>query len=304
MACPQRQQAGLRGGRGKPDVFFTEFIPVDGLFSKGYEKVLETLKFTKKEQPIVAQIWGSNPENFYKAAGLIKKLGFDGIDINMGCPDRDIEKQGAGAALIKNPVLAKEIIRAALRGAQNKQKKIPVSIKTRIGYNKNEISTWIPTLLEEDLAALTIHLRTRKEMYATPAHWELAEKIVKLRGKYAPKTLIIGNGDVKSVAEARELIKKTRVDGVMFGRSVLGNPWFFAPRSLGEVGFPTTAERLNAIIEHAELFEGEHFESIKKHFHAYAKGFEGAKELRESLMKVKNLAETKKVIENFLDNMV
>jgi len=231
-------------------------------------------------------------------------LGFDGIDINMGCPDRDIEKQGAGAALIKNPVLAKEIIRAALRGAQNKQKKIPVSIKTRIGYNKNEISTWIPTLLEEDLAALTIHLRTRKEMYATPAHWELAEKIVKLRGKYAPKTLIIGNGDVKSVAEARELIKKTRVDGVMFGRSVLGNPWFFAPRSLGEVGFPTTAERLNAIIEHAELFEGEHFESIKKHFHAYAKGFEGAKELRESLMKVKNLAETKKVIENFLDNMV
>jgi len=289
---------------GKPDIFWTEFVSTDGLFSKGRDYCLRILKFLPKERPIVAQIFGSNPINFEKAAELIVDLGFDGIDINMGCPDRDIEKKGGGAALIRNPDLAKEIIRAAKKGAG----KIPVSVKTRIGYNKNQIAEWIPILLQEDIAALIVHFRTRKEMYAVPAHWELAKEIIKLRDKHAPKTLIIGNGDVKSLEQANDLIKETGLDGIMIGRAVLGNPWFFSKKS------PTLSKRLNAIIEHAEIFDGFHkkdvdkngcykqFDSLKKHFHAYAKGFRGSKDLRDELMKTKNTLEVKKIIENFLNN--
>jgi nifR3 family TIM-barrel protein len=277
---------------GKPDVFWTEFISVDALFSpKGRKYCLEALAFDKNEHPIVAQVFGGKPEHFEKATAEIEKMGFDGIDINMGCPDRDIEKQGAGSSLIKNPELAKEIIRATKRGT-----KIPVSVKTRIGYEKNEISEWIPVILQENVAVLTVHFRTKKEMYAAPAHWELAKEVVKLRDKYAPETLIIGNGDVKNLKEAKKLAKETGLDGIMVGRAVLGNPWFFTDKS------PTVIERLNAIIEHAQIFNGKHFDSMKKHFHAYAKGFKGAKELRESLMKIKNLPETKEVVEIFLDN--
>jgi len=296
---------------GRPDVFWTEFVSAEGLFSRGKEFCLKILKHNPKERPIVAQIFGSDPIWFEKAASLIVKLGFDGIDINMGCPDRNIEKKGGGVALINDPVLAKKIIRATIRGAG----KIPVSVKTRIGYKKNQVAEWIPALLEENIAALTVHFRTRDESYFSKAHWELAKKIVKLRDRISSKTLIIGNGDIKSLAETRKLVKETGIDGAMIGRAVLGNPWFFAQRSLGEVGFdksPSITERLNAIIEHAELFENLHkedvkkngrfkqFESMKKHFHAYTKGFRGAKELRGHLMRVKNLAETKKIIKNFL----
>ena len=291
----------------KPDVFWTEFVSADGLVSeKGKKYCLEVLKFLPAEKPIVAQIFGGDPANFEKAAKIIAELGFDGIDINMGCPDKDIEKRGGGSALIKNPDLAKEIIRATKKGAG----KLPVSVKTRIGYDKNEILKWIPVILKEEVAEITVHFRTKKEMYAAPAHWELAKEVVKLRNRYAPKTLIIGNGDVKSLDEAHKLVKETGLDGVMAGRGVLGNPWFFlASLKLGSEGrFPAVTERLNAIIEHAEIFEKfvscKQFERMKKHFHAYAKGFEGAKELREQLMKVKNAAETKKVVEDFLKSMV
>jgi nifR3 family TIM-barrel protein len=288
---------------GKPDVFWTEFVSVDGLFSKGREYCLKILKFNLKERPMVAQIFGANPDNFEKAAKLIAELGFDGIDINMGCPDRDIEKQGAGAALIKNHDLVKKIIRATKKGAGQ----VPVSVKTRIGYNKNQIDEWISMLLKENIASLIIHFRTRNEMYLPSAHWELAHEIIKLRDEYSPKTLILGNGDVKSFAEAKRLVKKTGLDGVMIGRSVLGNPWFFSDRT------PPLSERLNAVVEHAEIFDDFHkedvnknnyykkFASMKKHFHAYTKGFEGAKDLRDSLMKVKDTAETRKVIGCFLE---
>lgn len=287
---------------GQPDVFWTEFVSVDGLFSKGKDYCLKILKFDPAERPIVAQIFGADPAQFEKAAELIEKLGFDGIDINMGCPDRDIEKQGAGAALIKNPNLAKEIIRAVKKGAKN----IPISVKTRIGYDKNQINEWIPALFEEKIDALTVHFRTRKEMYASYAHWELAEDILKLRDRYSPGTVILGNGSVKSLAEARKLAKETGVDGVMIGRGILGNPWFFSDRH------PDIFERLNVIIQHAEIFDDFHkedvkkkdyhkkFSSIKKHFHAYTKGFRGAKDLRDLLMKVKDTCETKKVIDDFL----
>jgi nifR3 family TIM-barrel protein len=298
---------------GRPDVFWTEFVSVDGLFSEGKEKLLPILKFAKSEHPIVAQVFGAKPELFEKAAKLIKKLGFDGIDINMGCPNRDIEKQGGGAALIKNFNLAKNIIRAAKKGAAlssakaSAGKEMPVSVKTRIGYSKDEIDKWISVLLKEDLAALTVHFRTRKELSKPPAHWDLAEKIVKLRDKISPETLIFGNGDVKSLAEAKKLARETGLDGIMIGRGILANPWLFSEKS------PTPPQRLDAIIKHAEIFEklnkhnidkkGElkNFSSIKKFFKSYCSGFSGAKDLREKLMSARSSAEIKKIIKDFLN---
>jgi len=276
---------------GRPDVFWTEFVSVEGLFSKGRESCLKILKFSPGEHPIVAQVFGSDPSYFKKAAEEIEKLGFDGIDINMGCPDRAIEQKGAGAALIKDVDLAKQIIRATKEGA----KKIPVSVKTRLGYDENQVSEWITPLLKENIAALTIHFRTRKEMYRFPAQWDLAKEIVRLRDLYSPETLIIGNGDVKSLAQAQELAEENKIDGIMIGRATLGNPWFFSDR------LPTTQERLKAILEHAEIFDDpKQFNVMKKHFHAYAKGFSGAPELRDRLMEVKNYSEVKKLIEEFL----
>lgn len=286
---------------GNPDVFWTEFIPAEGLFSKGREQCLKNLKFDPAERPMVAQIFGTDPVLFEKTASLIAELGFDGVDINMGCPDRDVEKRGAGAALMKNPALAGRIIRAVKRGAKD----IPVSVKTRIGYSKNEIAEWIPALLKENISALIVHLRTRSELLGGSAHWELAGEIVNLKNNYAPETIVLGNGDIKSLAQARRLAKKTGIDGVMVGRGALGNPWFFSEHS------PDVSERLSAIIDHAMIFESlykrdgdeweKHFNNIKKHFHTYAKGCRGARSLRDELMKVKNASETKKIVEDFLN---
>jgi nifR3 family TIM-barrel protein len=275
---------------GRPDVFWTEFVSADGLFSKGKDYCLGLLRFSDKERPIVAQLFGGNPDYFEKAAKVVAELGFDGIDINMGCPDSDIEKRDGGAALIRNPALAKKIIRATKKGAG----KIPVSVKTRIGYDKNEIAKWVPELLKENIAALTVHFRTRNEMYRAKAHWELAKEIVKLRDKYAPETLILGNGDVESLPEARKLVKETGLDGIMIGRGILKNPWLFSERA------PSVQERLDAVLEHAEIFESKNFDAIKKYFHAYVKNFKGAKELRDKLMKTKNKIEVKKITRDFL----
>ena len=260
------------------------------------------MEHSPKQKPIVAQLFGADPVYFEKAAKLVAELGFDGVDINMGCPDKAIEKQGAGAILIKDFELAKEIIQATQRGAG----KIPVSIKTRLGYDKIQVKEWIGALLEEKPAVLTIHLRTKKELYFGPAHWELAKEIVKLRNEISPKTLLLGNGDVKTLVEAKQKVKESGFDGIMVGRAVVGDPWFFSEKK------PDVAERLNAIVEHAKIFNDCHkkeiaeknyhkkFASMKKHFHASTKGFRGAKELRDSLMKVKNASETKKIIEDFL----
>lgn len=297
---------------GKPDVFWTEFVSAEGLFSKGKKYCLKLLEHSPEEKPIVAQLFGCNSVDFERASKLVAELGFDGIDINMGCPDRAIEKQGAGATLIKNPTLAKEIIRATLRGAQSGQKKIPVSVKTRLGYDKIKIKEWIGAILEEEPAVVTVHLRTRNELYFPKAHWELTKEILELRNKISPacagrpKTLILGNGDIKSVDEAKKRVKETGLDGVMIGRAVVGDPWFFSDKS------PSVRDQLIAIIEHAELFDSLHkeeakkrnyykvFSSLKKHFHASVKGFRGAKELRDGLMMVKNTAETKKIIKDFI----
>ena len=275
---------------GGPDVFYTEFVSCDGLCSKeGRENLLKDLKFGSKERPIVAQVFGSKPDNFFKCAKIIKKLGFDGIDINMGCPDKKIEKQGAGSALIKNPELAREIIRQTKKGAGQ----MPVSIKTRIGYNKNILEEWVGELLKEKPAAIAIHARTRKEMSNVPADWDAIRDAVKLRDKIKSKTIIIGNGDVKDLKDAKKKAKKTSADGIMIGRGIFGNPWFFNEKI--EYGQISRQEKIKALLEHATLFEKlliknniKNFAVIKKHFKAYTLGFRDAKELRIKLMKTTN----------------
>lgn len=208
---------------GRPDVFFTEFASADGLVHGGHGIPLRKLNFTPDQHPIVAQIWGADPEKFEKAAGIVKDLGFDGIDINMGCPVRDVVKSGAGAGLIGSYEKAEMIIEAVKKGSGG----LPLSIKTRLGIKENIARDWTTFLLKHDLAALIIHARLAKQMSTGFADWEEIGKIVKLRDAISPKTPIIGNGDVKSYAEVVEKQKKYGVDGVMIGRGIFANPWIF-----------------------------------------------------------------------------
>ncbi len=288
---------------GRPDVFWTEFVSVEGLLSPGKKQLLVDFLYTEAEHPIVAQIFGVKPAQFEAVAAMIRELGFDGIDINMGCPDKAVLRQGAGGALIKNPGLAREIIRATKRGAGG----LPVSVKTRIGERNNEIAEWIPVLLEEGIAALTIHLRTCKEMSDVAAHWENAPSIVKLRDRYAKPTLLLGNGDIRTLEEAKMKIKESGMDGAMVGRGIFGNPWFFSGHS------PTIVERLMCAVRHAELFQKiyksdcdkrsgglKDFHIMKKHFKAYVAGFDGASELRALLMKANNATAVRAIIEQYL----
>lgn len=285
---------------GKPDVFWTEFVSADGLaHPAAREKLLIDLKFTPGEHPIVAQIFGGKPENIRTAAALCRELGFDGIDINMGCPDRSVEKQCAGAGLIKNPALAREIIRAAKDGAGG----LPVSVKTRIGYNKNEIDTWVRELLAEDIAVLTMHLRTRKEMSAVPAHWELIRDVARIRDEMGKDTLIFGNGDALGLGDAKAKVREYGCDGVMLGRAIFGNPWLFSGGAE-----PSTAEKLSVMVEHTKLFEkllggAKSFAVMKKHYKAYVNGWDGAKELRMELMDAPDAAAVESIIDNYLKSV-
>ncbi len=287
---------------GKPDVLWTEFVSADGLCSPGRKVLLKDLDFTRKERPIVAQLFSANTDKMREAATLVQKLGFDGIDINMGCPDRTIEKQGAGAAMMRNPALARQIIRAAKEGAPN----IPVSVKTRIGYNQNEIETWIPQILEEGVAALTVHCRTRKEMSLVPARWEHIREVTALRDKISPETLILGNGDIRDLEDARAKAAEFGVDGVMLGRAIFGNPWLFSGLK-GKQVVPTTKEKLKVMVRHTKLYEKllgrvKSFAIMKKHYKAYVNGFDGAKELRIQLMEAKDASGVKKVVKEWLKN--
>ena len=248
---------------------------------------------SRKKRP-VAQIFGSKPENFYKAAQMIKELGFDGVDINMGCPVKKVLNQSSCSDLIRHPRRAQEIIQATKEGAAD----LPVSVKTRIGFGKIDIENWIPVLANSDIAALTVHLRTVREMSKVPAHWELMPQIVKIVREASPETLVLGNGDVMSVAEAKEKVRETGCDGVMMGRGIFGNPWLFSKSAS-----PSIQERLQVMLEHTKLFEQKfhgikNFEIMKKHYKAYVTGFDGAKELRMELMNAKDFAEVEQIVEN------
>lgn len=288
---------------GKPDVTWTEFVSCDGLMSKGREHLLIDLAYDESERPIVAQIFGSKPENFFKTAQLLKEMGFDGIDINMGCPDKNVEKQGAGANMMKNPKLAQEVILATKEGSGG----LPVSVKTRIGYSKNTLSEWLPVLLETKLAAITVHARTRKEMSLVPARWEHLKEAVQIRDSFdnsPDKTLILGNGDVKNLTEAYQRVEETGCDGVMIGRGVFGNPWVFNREIIGKE--ISVEQKLRVMIEHTYLFEKlltEHkdFNIMKKHYKAYVNGFDNAKELRIELMEnAVDAAAVEKITNDFI----
>lgn len=269
---------------GKPHVMFTEFTSADGLVlapEHGQKILRKKLQYIPAERPIVAQLFSAYPERMEAAAHIVSELGFDGIDINMGCPDRTAERGGCGAAMMKTPALAQEIVRAAMRGAGD----LPISVKTRIGYARNDLATWLPALLDTNPAAITIHARTRNELSDVPARWEHIREAVTIRDMYGAKTLIVGNGDVKNIPDARTKASESGADGVMLGRSLYGNPWLFADRDTE----PTEKERLAALAEHLTLFgemlsETTNFAVMKKHFKAYCSGFDGAKELRIHLM--------------------
>ncbi|MCX6752071.1 MAG: tRNA-dihydrouridine synthase, partial [Candidatus Nomurabacteria bacterium] len=284
-------------------VFWTEFVSADGLCNKLARKKLSyILEFSEGERPIVAQVFGANPENMKKACQYIASLGFDGIDINMGCPDKSVVSQGAGSALIRTPQLAREIIQAAHAGIKSAGEHIPVSVKTRIGFNKEEIDAWIPELLKEDISALTIHLRTAKELSLVPAKWDYIQKIKKLIEKSGREVLLIGNGDVKDLKDAEDKAQKYGCDGVMIGRGVFGNPWFFSPASALSL-----REKLEVLVEHTKIFDKEllkpkhkNFDVMKKHFKAYVNGFDGAKELRVKLMETENAEQVESIIRKFV----
>jgi nifR3 family TIM-barrel protein len=283
---------------GKPDVTWTEFVSADGLASAGKKRLLIDLQFSRKEKPIVAQLFTGHPQQMKVAAKIAAKLGFDGIDINMGCPDRAVMKQGGGAALIQNTKNARAVLEAARAGAPG----LPISVKTRIGFNKIEIQEWIGFLLSLELPALTVHLRTKKELSEVPAHWEVMNEIVALRDKISPSTLIIGNGDVLTLADATQKIAEKGCDGVMIGRGLFGNPWLFSGRLLSDI---TPAERLKVMLEHTKTFVkllGKHknFAIMKKHFKAYVSGWDGAKELRANLMEAESVKEVEKVVKEYL----
>src|SRR3989344_3179844 len=303
---------------GKPDILWTEFVSVDGLCSAGKEKLLIDLKYGENEHPIVAQIFGNKPEHFEKVARMLVGMGFDGIDINMGCPVKKVINQSSCSALIRTPELAQEIILATKRGAG----KLPVSVKTRIGFNKIELETWIPKILEVEPAALTVHLRTVKEMSNVPAHWDLMKRIVEIRNETGKETLILGNGDVLNLEEAKQKVKETGCDGIMLGRAIFGNPWLFSasshflplrpsPTEWDPRGQKTDKsseisirEKLQVMVEHTKLFEGilgnyKNFAIMKKHYKAYVNGFDGAKELRVKLMETDNAEKVENIVKKF-----
>ncbi len=273
---------------GKPDVCFTEFVPVDALLSKGKSEILKTLQFTDSERPIVAQIWGVDPEKFFESAKILKKLGFDGIDINMGCPVYDVIKKGACSALIKNPKLAQEIILATIKGAKG----LPVSVKTRIGFDRIQTEEWTRVLLETPISALTLHLRTTREMSRVPAHWEEIEKAVKVRNELKSDVFIIGNGDIKTLKEAKDKFEQYKMDGVMIGRGIFENIYLFNANV--DVTKVTPEQKKALLLTHLKLFKktwqgNRHFEQMKKFVKCYINNFPGSSEIREKLMNTKNL---------------
>ncbi|HUS25953.1 MAG TPA: tRNA-dihydrouridine synthase [Nevskiaceae bacterium] len=268
----------------RPDVFFTEFVNVDGLQSPGRPRLIHKLQHTAAEQPLIAQIWGKNPENYYKTAKELVAMGFAGIDINMGCPVKVVVRDGCCSALMNNRDLAVEIIKATQAGADGK---VPVSVKTRLGFNEIDFS-WHELLLQQNLSMLTIHGRTRKEQSAVPAHWDAIGHVRELRDKLAPDTLIVGNGDIATRQQGMELAKQYSLDGIMIGRGIFHDPLVFAQQSVWSEY--SKQQRIDLYTKHVKLFvetwkdNERRLPMLNKFCKIYISGFDGAKELREQLM--------------------
>ncbi|HCZ8192660.1 TPA: tRNA-dihydrouridine synthase [Staphylococcus aureus] len=281
----------------RPDVFFTEFTNTESFcHPEGIHSVRGRLTFSEDEQPMVAHIWGDKPEQFRETSIQLAKMGFKGIDLNMGCPVANVAKKGKGSGLILRPDVAAEIIQATKAGG------LPVSVKTRLGYYEiDEWKDWLKHVFEQDIANLSIHLRTRKEMSKVDAHWELIEAIKNLRDEIAPNTLLTINGDIPGRKTGLELAEKYGIDGVMIGRGIFHNPFAFEkePRE------HTSKELLDLLRLHLSLFnkyekdEIRQFKSLRRFFKIYVRGIRGASELRHQLMNTQSIAEARALLDEF-----
>ncbi len=338
---------------GHPDVIMTEFTSVEGLVRNAI-KLFRDFIYDESQRPIVAQLFGKEPESFRTAALIAAYLGFDGVDINMGCPAKNVRQSGSGAALIENPKLAKEIIFATKAGLQDwaegkkienvpnlKQKTIklilekhsqlphqyqkrhllPVSVKTRIGYERSTVSTWIPTLLEAEPTVISLHGRTLKQMYTGSSDWQEIAKAVKIVQQTSGETLILGNGDIDSIVSAKEKIIASGVDGILVGRATFGNPWVLAKLIDWRNGVletenssnqskqksfkpgqiePSLQDKIRLAIEHSQVYETflseDSFQSMRKHLAWYIKGFPQASDIRVQLMQANNATQVEKIL--------
>ncbi|MDW3946958.1 tRNA-dihydrouridine synthase [Staphylococcus saprophyticus] len=282
---------------GRPDVFFTEFTNTESYcHPEGVHSVRGRLTFTEDEQPIVAHIWGDKPDHFREMSIGMAEMGFKGIDLNMGCPVPNVATKGKGSGLIQRPEIAAEIIQAAKAGG------IPVSVKTRLGYSEiDEWRDWLRHVFEQDIANLSIHLRTRREMSKVDAHWELIGEIKKLRDEIAPDTLLTINGDIPDRKTGLELAEKYGIDGVMIGRGIFHNPYAFEkePRE-------HTSEKLLGLLRlHLDLFdqytenEPRQFKPLRRFFKIYVRGIRGASELRHQLMSTNTTDDARKLLDEF-----
>ncbi len=342
---------------GKPDLIVTEFTSVEGILH-GAESELGGLIFDEIERPIVAQIYGAKPESFFLIAQLVCELGFDGLDINMGCPAKAVSSRGCGAGLINDPPRAKAILQAARQGIDrwvaggslpladlhpkigewlirrkqagqlppSERHPLPISVKTRLGVNRVVIQEWVSHLLEEKPAAISIHGRTLNQGYRGAADWKAIAEAASVA--HGSGTLILGNGDIRSLNEAAHRIRESGVDGVLIGRAALGNPWIFrkkaalrrvaapvpGPEALGQIELlpireepGSSLERLEAALEHARLFQEtrglSRFAEMRKHLGWYCKGFPGAGQLREKLVRVHNTEEVEALLAPFLSEV-
>ena len=278
----------------RPDVYFTEFTNATGWVAAGDRAIGGRLVKTDDESPIIAQLWGADPISMEKMAIHCATLGYDGIDINMGCPDSSAVKSGGGSGMIRTPELAADMIAAA------KKSGLPVSVKTRLGYSRvDEWQDWLTHILKQDVVNLTIHLRTKKEMSKVEAHFELIPDIKKLRDDVAPHTLLTINGDIRDRQHGEELVRAHGVDGVMIGRGIFHNPYAFAaePRSHSrEELIGLLRLQLDLHDKYSAEFEPRKFEPLKRFFKIYIRDFEGASELRDTLMHTKSTEEVRKVL--------
>jgi tRNA-dihydrouridine synthase len=285
-----------------PDVFFSEFTNATGWVHAGEKAVAGRLTIHPDEKyPLIAQIWCSEPDDIEKLAIYCKNLGYQGIDVNMGCPAKTAVKNSGGSAMIRQPELAAKIIQSAKKAG------LPVSVKTRLGYtNIQEWEGWLTHILQQDISALTIHLRTKKEMSKVPAHWELMPNIRKLRDEISPHTLLIGNGDVKDRAHGEALIKQTGIDGIMIGRGVFSNIFAFE-----EVPTAHTKQELLALLHlHLNLFEESNikfqtsdisakpYQTLKRFFKIYIRDFPGSHDIRNLLMESSAIDEARVILDN------
>ena len=335
---------------GGPDITITEFVNIE-TFLHAPHNLVRDLTYTEVERPVVAQIYGHTPELFYKVAHVVCELGFDGLDINMGCPAKKVVGKGGGAALIRNPPLARSIIQSARLGIQHWfegqtladlksspeliefvemsnrlrtgadclpcRRPIPLSVKTRLGFDNIVVEDWVQTLLEEQPSAISLHGRTLKQMYRGSADWEAIARAVECAEN--SETLILGNGDLKSMEDVQRRVRETRVDGVLLGRTTQGNPWIFRTKDQVKQALRhdgtlecqppqvTVEDRFRVILEHCDYFQN-HFGSptfvgMRKHLAWYCKGIPGAAELRAQMVRTNSVGDVMDCLKNYLSNL-